>query len=86
MFCSECGTEINNKSNFCYKCGHRLNPESSAASRGIRAMICERCGSNELIRQENVYVCKICNTKYKVEAEAYSDKNDTTAVCQGSCQ
>lgn len=68
MFCSECGTEINNNSKFCYKCGHKINREGSAALKGINAMICERCGSNELIRQGSIYVCRICNTKYNVGA------------------
>lgn len=33
----------------------------------MQAMICELCGSNDIIKQDGVYVCQHCGTKYSVE-------------------
>lgn len=33
----------------------------------MNAMICEMCGSHDLIKQDGVYVCQHCGTKYTVE-------------------
>lgn len=33
----------------------------------MKAMICEMCGSSELIKQGGVFVCQHCGTKYTVE-------------------
>ena len=33
----------------------------------MKAIVCEMCGSNELIKQDGVFVCQICGTKYSVE-------------------
>lgn len=33
----------------------------------MKAIVCEMCGSNELIKQEGIYVCQRCGTKYSVE-------------------
>lgn len=33
----------------------------------MQAMKCEICGSNEIIKQEGIYVCQHCGTKYSVE-------------------
>lgn len=33
----------------------------------MKAMICEMCGSNDLIKQDGIYVCQHCGTKYTVE-------------------
>lgn len=33
----------------------------------MKAMICEMCGNNNLIKQDGVYVCQYCGTKYSVE-------------------
>jgi len=33
----------------------------------MQAMKCEICGSNDIVKQEGVYVCQHCGTKYTVE-------------------
>ncbi len=33
----------------------------------MQAMVCELCGSNDIIKQDGYYVCQHCGTKYSVE-------------------
>lgn len=33
----------------------------------MKAIICEMCGSNDLIKQDGVYICQNCGTKYSIE-------------------
>lgn len=33
----------------------------------MKSIICEMCGSNDLIKQDGVYVCQHCGTKYSIE-------------------
>lgn len=33
----------------------------------MKELTCEMCGSNNVIKQEGLFVCQICNTKYSVE-------------------
>lgn len=33
----------------------------------MKALVCEMCGSNDLVKQEGMYVCQSCGTKYTVE-------------------
>ena len=33
----------------------------------MKAMVCEICGSNEFLKQEGMYVCEACGTKFTVE-------------------
>lgn len=33
----------------------------------MQAMVCELCGSNDIVKQDGVYVCQHCGTKYSVE-------------------
>ncbi len=33
----------------------------------MKAIVCEMCGSNDLIKQDGVYVCQNCGTKYSPE-------------------
>lgn len=33
----------------------------------MKAMICEMCNSNEFVKQDGMYVCQFCGTKYTVE-------------------
>ena len=33
----------------------------------MHAMVCEMCGSNNIIKQDGVYLCQNCGTKYSVE-------------------
>lgn len=33
----------------------------------MKQLVCEMCGSNDLIKQDGVFVCQVCGTKYSVE-------------------
>lgn len=33
----------------------------------MKQLICEMCGGSDLIKQEGVFVCQSCGTKYSVE-------------------
>lgn len=33
----------------------------------MNELICEMCGSNNIVKQDGLYVCQACNTKYSVE-------------------
>ena len=33
----------------------------------MKALVCEMCGSNDLVKQEGVFVCQSCGCKYSVE-------------------
>lgn len=33
----------------------------------MKAMVCEMCGSQDLVKQDGMYVCQFCGTKYSVE-------------------
>ena len=35
--------------------------------REMKAIVCEMCGSNDVVKQDGFYVCQHCNTKYSVE-------------------
>lgn len=35
----------------------------------MKAIACEMCGSNDIIKQEGIYVCQHCGTKYTVEEQ-----------------
>lgn len=39
----------------------------STSSSGLKALACEMCGSTELIKQNGVFVCQSCGTKYSLE-------------------
>lgn len=41
--------------------------ELKEGKNGMRAMICEMCGSSDLVKQDGMYVCQYCGTKYTVE-------------------
>ncbi len=33
----------------------------------MKAMVCEMCGSHDLVKQDGLFVCQCCGTKYSVE-------------------
>ena len=33
----------------------------------MKQLICEMCGSTDLIKQDGVFICQTCGTKYSVE-------------------
>lgn len=49
----------------------------------MKAMVCEMCGSQELIKNDGVFVCNFCGTKYSVE-EARKMMIDGTVDVKGT--
>ena len=41
--------------------------ESHTTDGGLRALTCEMCGSTDMIKQNGVFVCQSCGTKYSLE-------------------
>ena len=33
----------------------------------MKALVCEMCGSKDLVKQDGMYVCKFCGTQYTTE-------------------
>ena len=51
----------------------------------MKALICEMCGSNDMIKQDGLYVCQSCRTKYTVEeARKMLTEIDGTVDVSGS--
>lgn len=47
----------------------------------MKELQCELCGSTDIIKQEGVFVCQSCNTKYSLEeAKKMMFSNETTQV------
>lgn len=44
----------------------------------MRAMVCEMCGSHDLVKQDGLYICQHCNTKYSVDEakKLFADVSD----------
>ena len=34
----------------------------------MKTLKCEMCGSNDIVKQEDLFVCQICGVKYSMEA------------------
>ena len=41
--------------------------ERPEASGGLKALTCEMCGSTDMVKQNGVFVCQSCGTKYSLE-------------------
>jgi DNA-directed RNA polymerase subunit RPC12/RpoP len=35
----------------------------------MKQIVCEACGSKDLVKQDGIFVCQHCNTKYLAEEE-----------------
>lgn len=40
---------------------------STQPSSGMKPLVCEMCGSSELVKRDGVFICQSCGTKYSVE-------------------
>ncbi|MBR4148456.1 MAG: TFIIB-type zinc finger domain-containing protein [Bacteroidales bacterium] len=49
----------------------------------MKALVCELCGSNDVVKQDGLYVCQNCGTKYTVE-EAKKMMIEGTVDVQGT--
>ena len=45
----------------------------------MKQMVCEMCGGTDLIKQDGVFVCQTCGTKYSIEE---AKKNDDRGKCR----
>ena len=46
----------------------------------MNELICEMCGSNNIIKQDGLYVCQSCGTKYSVEEARKMMTGETVEV------
>lgn len=46
----------------------------------MKALTCEMCGSTEIVRQDGLYVCQACGTKYSVEDAKKMMSGETVKV------
>lgn len=46
----------------------------------MNELICEMCGSNDIVKQEGLYVCQSCGTKYSVEEARKMMAGETVEV------
>ena len=81
MFCTKCGTRLGENTKFCCSCGAAREianiPQTKPAISSLnenqtkeptfKALVCEMCGGNSLLKNEGVYICQNCNTQYTVE-------------------
>lgn len=49
----------------------------------MKSMVCEMCGSNDIVKKDGLYVCQFCGTKYSVE-DAKKMMIDGTVNVQGT--
>lgn len=49
----------------------------------MNELVCEMCGSNDIVKQDGLYVCQSCGTKYSVE-EARKMMNGETVEVEGT--
>ena len=65
MFCSECGCQISNGSNFCPNCGRSVQNNSNAM-RSV-SMKCSKCNADMMIdREQNILFCPYCDSKEEI--------------------
>ena len=75
--CSKCGELLKEGARFCFACGTPVNgpinnePKAivinEAPSKPISPLICELCGSNNLIKEDGLFTCQHCGTRYTLE-------------------
>lgn len=74
-FCENCGSQLFENAKYCSKCGASVKntplrselTNNANDSRTIRALKCELCGSNDVIKENGYFVCQHCGTKYSIE-------------------
>lgn len=70
-FCPQCGVpvkKINCSSETVEnRTASMTNGYPSQRMNPIRAMVCELCGSNDVVKTDGLYVCQHCGTKYTIE-------------------
>lgn len=61
--CDNCGFE-KNTGNFCGMCGSARMQRKEGR---LQKLTCEMCGGNDIVKENGLYVCQHCGTKYSVE-------------------
>ncbi len=46
----------------------------------MKMLVCEMCNSSDLIKQDGLFVCQCCQTKYSVEEARKMMNGDTVNV------
>ena len=46
----------------------------------MKALVCERCGSQGIVFQDGLYVCQFCGTKYEPEHTGFTDRSTKHCV------
>ena len=96
MFCVNCGKQLPDDAIFCLYCGHNVAGAEQAgatgkmsaefqASKPMKALVCELCGGNRLIKENGYYACENCGTKYSLE-EARKMMIEGTVQVAGTVQ
>jgi len=44
-----------------------LPPATTLSPKNMKQIVCEMCGGNELIKQDGMFTCQSCGTKYSTE-------------------
>ena len=57
--------------------------QETTRTKPMKALMCEMCGSHDIIKQDGLYVCQACGTKYSVE-EARKMMFEGTVEVQGT--
>lgn len=80
MFCTECGTNLNEDAKFCTGCGAKTKA-AQAAEPKLEIELCENCGAK---LNEGAEFCTSCGTKKGESGEAPKDANDSKPLPPGS--
>jgi len=80
MFCTECGTNLNEDAKFCTGCGAKTKA-AEAAEPKIEIELCENCGAK---LNEGAEFCTSCGTKKGESGDAPKDTNDSKPLPPGS--
>lgn len=80
MFCTECGTNLNEDAKFCTGCGAKTKA-AQAAEPKLEIELCENCGAK---LNDGAEFCTSCGTKKGESGEAPKDANDSKPLPPGS--
>ena len=80
MFCTECGTNLNEDAKFCTGCGAKTKAAQGAEPK-LEIELCENCGAK---LNEGAEFCTSCGTKKGESGEAPKDANDSKPLPPGS--
>ena len=71
--CSKCGKPVTPNSKFCGSCGNPIvqaeekDSTQVDSAKPLRAIVCELCGGNNLVKENGYFTCQHCGTRYSLE-------------------